>query len=39
VVRRAPIYNGFPFTDANLANRAAQSITQAVKLCGGTLAN
>jgi hypothetical protein len=39
VVRRASIYNGFPFTDATLANRAAQSITQAVKLCGGTLAN
>jgi hypothetical protein len=39
VVRRASINNGFPFTDATLANRAAQSITQAVKLCGGTLAN
>jgi hypothetical protein len=39
VVRRASIYNGFPFTDANLANHAAQSITQAVKLCGGHLAN
>jgi hypothetical protein len=39
VVRRASIYNGFPFTDASLANRAAQSITQAVKLCGGHLAN
>jgi hypothetical protein len=39
VVRRASIYNGFPFTDANLANHAAQSITQAVKLCGGHPAN
>jgi hypothetical protein len=39
VVRRASIYNGFPFTDATLADRAAQSITQAVKLCGGHLAN
>jgi len=39
VVRRSSIYNGFPFTDATLANRAAQSITQAVKLCGGHLAN
>jgi hypothetical protein len=39
VVRRASIYNGFPFTDATLANRAAQTITQAVKLCGGHPAN
>jgi hypothetical protein len=39
VVRRASIYNGFPFTDATLANRAVQSITQAVELCGGHLAN
>ena len=39
VVRRASVYNGFPFTDATLANRAAQSITQAIKLCGGHLAN
>ena len=39
VVRRASVYNGFLFTNATLANRAAQSITQAVKLCGGHLAN
>jgi len=39
VVHRASVYNGFPFTDATLADRAAQSITQAVKLCGGHLAN
>jgi len=39
VVHRASVYNGFPFTSATLANRAAQSITQAVKLCGGHPAN
>jgi hypothetical protein len=39
VVRRASVYNGFPFTNATLANRAAQSINQAVKLCGGHLEN
>jgi len=39
VVHRASVYNGFPFTSATLANRAAQSVTQAVKLCGGHLTN
>jgi hypothetical protein len=28
-----------PFTDAGLANRAANALTQAVRLCGGHLAN
>jgi hypothetical protein len=32
-------YYAFPFASATLANQAAQSITQAVKLCGGHLAN
>lgn len=31
--------NRFHFADPSLAGRAAQSITQAIKLCGGTVAN
>ncbi len=39
VVRRANILNWFPFPNAALANRTAATVTQAVKLCGGHLAN
>jgi hypothetical protein len=39
VVRRAAIHNGLPFTNANLADRAAATITQAVNLCGSHFAN
>jgi hypothetical protein len=31
--------DNLPFTDAALANRTAATLKQAVKLCGGTLAN
>jgi hypothetical protein len=31
--------NQFPFTDADLADRTAATLKQAVKLCGGTLTN
>ncbi len=39
VVRRGAIHNGFPFTDTGSANRVATTVKQAVKLCGGHLAN
>jgi hypothetical protein len=39
VVRRASIHNEFPFTDIDSANRFAIDVKQAVKLCGGHLAN
>jgi hypothetical protein len=39
VVRRASIHNEFPFTDIDSANRLASDVKQAVKLCGGHLAN
>jgi len=39
VVRRASVYNAFPFTDIGSANRFASTVKQAVKLCGGHLAN
>jgi hypothetical protein len=39
VVRRASIHNEFPFTDIDTANRIATEVKQAVKLCGGHLAN
>jgi hypothetical protein len=32
-------FNTFPFTDATLASRTAATLKQAVKLCGGHLAN
>ncbi len=39
IVRRASVYNAFPFTDMDSANRFASNVKQAVKLCGGHLAN
>ena len=39
IVRRASVYNAFPFTDIGSANRFASNLKQAVKLCGGHLAN
>ena len=39
LVRRASIYNAFPFADIGSANRFASNVKQAVKLCGGHLAN
>ena len=39
IVRRASVYNAFPFTDIGSANRFASNVRQAVKLCGGHLAN
>lgn len=39
VVRRASVYNAFPFTDIGSANRFASNVKLAVKLCGGHLAN
>jgi len=39
IVRRASVYNAFPFTDMGSANRFASNVKQAVKLCGGHLAN
>jgi len=39
VVRRASIHNEFPFTGDASANRFAIDVKQAVKLCGGHLAN
>jgi hypothetical protein len=39
VIRRASVYNAFPFTDPGSANRFASNVKQAVKLCGGHLAN
>jgi hypothetical protein len=39
VVRRASVYNAFPFADIASANRFASNVKQAVKLCGGHLAN
>jgi hypothetical protein len=39
VVRRASVHNEFPFTDIDSANRFAIDVKQAVKLCGGHLAN
>jgi TIR domain len=39
LVRRASVYNAFPFTDIGSANRFASNVKQAVKLCGGHLAN
>ena len=35
VVRRPSVYNAFPFTDIGSANRFANTMKQAVKLCGG----
>ncbi|MGD0346613.1 MAG: toll/interleukin-1 receptor domain-containing protein [Terracidiphilus sp.] len=39
VVRLPGRLNGVEFTNADLANRTAETLKQAVKLCGGTLAN
>jgi hypothetical protein len=39
VARRLGGSDMFPFTDAALADRTAATLTQAVKLCGGHLAN
>jgi len=39
VVHMSSRYNYFPFTNSVSAGRAAETITQAVKLCGGHLAN
>jgi hypothetical protein len=39
IVRRASVYNAFPFTDIGSANRFASNVKQAVKLCGGHVAN
>jgi hypothetical protein len=39
VVHMSSRWNYFPFTNYVSADRAAKTITQAVKLCGGTLAN
>jgi len=39
VVRRGSIHNGFPFTGDASAKRFADAVKQAVKLCGGHLAN
>lgn len=38
-VFHASTRNMLPFTDAALANRTAETVKQAVRLCGGTLAN
>jgi TIR domain len=39
VVYRASIYNELPFADSGAANRFATDVEQAVRLCGGHLAN
>jgi hypothetical protein len=39
LVRRSSVYNAFPFADIGSANRFASNVKQAVKLCGGRLAN
>jgi hypothetical protein len=39
VIRRPSVYNAFPFPDLGSANRFANTVRQAVKLCGGHLAN
>jgi hypothetical protein len=39
VIRRASVYNAFPFADIGSANRFANTVKQAVKLCGGHIAN
>ena len=39
VIRRPSVYNAFPFTDIDSADRFANTVKQAVKLCGGHLAN
>jgi hypothetical protein len=39
LVRRASIYNAFPFTDIGSANRFANTVRQAAKLCGGHAQN
>jgi hypothetical protein len=39
LVRRASVYNAFPFADIGSANRLANTVKQAVKLCGGHLTN
>jgi len=39
VIRRPSVYNAFPFADIGSANRFASNVKQAVKLCGGHLAN
>lgn len=35
VVRRPSVYNAFPFTSIDAANRFSSNVKQAVKLCGG----
>jgi TIR domain len=39
VVHMPSWVNGFPFKDSASADRAAKTVTQAVRLCGGHLAN
>jgi hypothetical protein len=39
VIRRTSVYNAFPFTGVDSANRFANTVKQAVKLCGGHLAD
>jgi hypothetical protein len=39
VVHMPSWVNGFPFKDSASADRAAKNVTQAVRLCGGHLAN
>jgi hypothetical protein len=39
LVRRAAVYNAFPFTEIGSANRFANTVRQAAKLCGGHVGN